>query len=92
MTMQTYFNMIEIEVENEQTEQFDMYLCTGVVKYSHDGNWGSDADGNRGESRIIIEDIEFDYIEDEDCEKIQVSEKLQDVLKDLILDRIQIDF
>ena len=60
-------------VEYEDKE----YSVTGSATFSHDSNYGADADGNRGMPMDFIDDVCFEIDDDKDIPK----ETQQQILK-----------
>lgn len=66
----TEYMVTDIEIENEKYIRVD-----GYVHYHKDINFGSDADGNRGETRTIVDEVTSVQGYDENDDEIQLNEK-----------------
>lgn len=60
----------------------------GYVAYSIDRHYGEDADGNRGSSMIVVEDVEDISVYNDDGDKVSVSP--EDI--EAIADKLTIKF
>lgn len=86
MRKQYTANSMFIERNGEPEEIF----IDGYVEYHIEPNWGSDADGNRGIERVIVDRITQLGFYSDDLKEIKPTEEeeleAQDILRDTFLE------
>lgn len=77
----------EIVVELDSGKQCSVDVVIFVL---HDENYGADADGNRGEPRSFIDDVEYNTPDKTDCGQFLSLEQKKEIKTkiDQIIDRM----
>lgn len=74
---------LEFDVDGE------LYFCCGSALFEKDSNWGADADGNRGVSKVWLEDIHFDSILDNTGYEVYKSGKISAELLEYLEEQVK---
>lgn len=65
------------------------YLAVCDVHYQVDDAWGADADGNRGVTKTLIDDVEIVYILDADGNNVSnYSQSLKELVESMAGDHL----
>jgi hypothetical protein len=82
-------DVIDFNYEHESRDDITEYECSCQVSYYIDNDYGADADGNRGEPRIFIEDIEIlsVYSGTENVEDYLLPDEIPAEMKEGIIER-----
>lgn len=59
----------------------------GIVKYKIDRRYGADADGNRGESRTIIDEVVDIHGWDDDVNEMALNNKEEDFVANILINK-----